>query len=49
MHHSIRYRAVESRRLMGVPLLSGHAQRCRQLLAAKRWLTGDYCNALLRQ
>ena len=30
-------------------LSSGHAQRYRQLLAAKGWLMGDYCNALWRR
>jgi hypothetical protein len=35
--------------LLGVLLSSGHAQRYRQLLAAKGWLMGDYCNALLRR
>jgi hypothetical protein len=33
--------------LLGALLSSGHAQRYRQLLAAKGWLMGDYCNVLL--
>jgi hypothetical protein len=49
MQRSALYRAAGSQHLMGVPLLSGHAQRYRQSLAAWRWLINDYCNALLRR